>query len=429
MDVLIKRLRAFTNHWTKKDAPVLGALEVFRYIGPGLLVTVGFIDPGNWAANISAGALFGYELLWVITLSTIMLIVLQHNAAHLGIVTGLCLAEAATAFLRLSVAWPAIASAVLASVSTAVAELLGAAIGLKILFHIPIRVGAALTASVVLVLLLRNTYKRIESIIIGLVSVIGLAFIYELGVVQVDWSAAVRGWVTPTLPNGSVLLTLSVLGAVVMPHNLFLHSEIIQSRQWNLTDEATMSRQLKYEFIDTLLAMGVGWAINSAMIITAAVTFFVAHTQVSDLAQASSTLAPLVGHFASLVFALALLCAGVASTITAGIAGGSIFAGLFHEPFDIHDKHSRTGVIGVFVLALAVILLLDDVFRGLILSQAALSMQLPVTIFLLIALTSSKKIMGRHANPRSTKIVLYCFGAIVTGLNVLLLVDLVRGGW
>jgi manganese transport protein len=253
-----------------------------------------------------------------------------------------------------------------------------------------------------------------------------VAFIYELWVMHVDWSAAVRGWVTPSLPKGSMLLTMSVLGAVVMPHNLFLHSEIIQSRQWNLTDEATMSRQLKYEFFDTLLAMGVGWAINSAMIIVAAATFFVAHTGVSDLAQASSMLVPLVGHFASLVFALALLCAGVASTVTAGIAGGSIFAGLFHEPFDIHDKHSRVGVIGVFVLALAVVFLLDDVLHGLILSQAALSVQLPVTIFLLIALTSSKKIMGRHANHLSTKVVLYGFGAIVTGLNVLLFVDLVR---
>jgi manganese transport protein len=426
MNVLTRHLRDFTSQWTKKESPVLGALEIFRYIGPGLLVTVGFIDPGNWAANISAGALFGYGLLWVITLSTVMLIILQHNAAHLGIVTGLCLAEAATAHLRRSVAWPAIGSAILASVSTAVAEILGAAIGLNILFNIPIRVSAALVASVVLALLLFNTYKRTERIIIALVSVIGLAFIYELGVVHVDWNAALRGWVTPSLPKGSMLLTMSVLGAVVMPHNLFLHSEIIQSRQWNQTDEATMNRQLKYEFFDTLLAMGVGWAINSAMIIIAATTFYVAHTQVNDLAQASSMLVPLVGHFASLVFAFALVCAGVASTITAGIAGGSIFAGLFHEPFDIHDKHSRTGVIGVFVLALAVVLMLGDVFQGLILSQVALSIQLPVTIFLLIALTSSKKIMGRHANPRSTKVVLIAIGAIVTGLNLLLLVEMAR---
>ena len=427
MYALTKHLRAFTRQWTKKESPVLGALDVFRYIGPGLLVTVGFIDPGNWAANISAGALFGYGLLWVITLSTVMLIILQHNAAHLGIVTGLCIAEAATKYLRRAVAWPAIGSAVLASVSTVVAELLGAAIGLDILFHVPIRVGATLAAAVILVLLLLNTYKRVERIIIGLVSLIGLAFIYELGIMHVDWSAAVRGWVTPSLPKGSMLLTMSVLGAVVMPHNLFLHSEIIQSRQWNQTDEATMNRQLKYEFFDTLLAMGVGWAINSAMIIIAATTFYVARTQVSDLAQASSMLVPLVGHLASLVFAFALLCAGIASTITAGIAGGSIFAGLFHEPFDIQDKHSRIGVIGTFVLALTVIFLIDDVFKGLILSQAALSIQLPVTIFLLIALTSSKKIMGRYANARLTKVVLICFGALVTGLNVLLLVELVHG--
>ena len=425
---LLRKIRlAFVDYWTKKESPALGGVEVFKFIGPGLLVTVGFIDPGNWAANISAGSLFGYELLWVVTLSTVMLIVLQHNAAHLGIATGLCLSEAATAHLPRFVSWPAIGTAVLASVSTAVAELLGAAIALDILFHIPIRVGSTLVAVVILGLLLINSYKRIESIIIGLVSVIGLSFIYELWVVDVDWGAAARGWLTPSLPSGSVVLTMSVLGAVVMPHNLFLHSEVIQSRQWNLQDEKTINRQLKYEFFDTLLSMGVGWAINSAMIIIAAATFFVTRAQVNDLAQASVMLVPLVGRFATLVFAFALLCSGVASTVTAGIAGGSIFAGLFHEPFDIHDRHSRTGVIAIFALALVVIFLLDDVFRGLIWSQAALSLQLPITIFLLITLTSSQKVMGPHANRPWTKAVLYFFGALVAALNVLWLVDWARG--
>lgn len=428
MIVTTKIRRAIIDYWTKAEAPAFGAVEIFRFIGPGLLVTVGFIDPGNWAANISAGSLFGYQLLWVVTLSTIMLIVLQHNAAHLGIATGLCLSEAATAYIRPSVSWPAIASAILAAVSTAVAEILGAAIALEMLFAIPIRVGATLTAVVILVLLFRNTYKRIETIIIGLVSLIGLSFIYELLVVDVDWHAALRGWVAPTLPHGSILLVMSVLGAVVMPHNLFLHSEIIQSRQWNLRDEAAIRRQLKYEFFDTLLSMGVGFAINSAMIIVAAATFFVSKTEVSTLEQANVMLIPVVGRFAATVFAFALLCSGIASMVTAGIAGGSIFAGLFHEPFNIHDKHSRTGVIAIFALALLVIYVLNDVFRGLILSQAALSVQLPITIFLLITLTSSKKVMGAHANRLFTKIILCSFGAVVAGLNVFLLVDLLRNG-
>jgi manganese transport protein len=417
----------FKNYCTEKEAPAFGALDIFRYIGPGLLVTVGFIDPGNWAANISAGSLYGYTLLWVVTLSTIMLIVLQHNAAHLGIATGLCISEAATVHLRPVLSRPAILSAVLAAISTALAELLGAAIALNMLFHIPVKAGAVITAIVILILLFLNTYKRIETIIIGFVSIIGLSFVYELSIMKIDWLAAGKGWVTPVLPDGSILLIMSVLGAVVMPHNLFLHSEIIQSRQWNLEDENTIKRQLKFEFLDTLFSMGAGWAINSAMIIIAAATFFVAKVNVNDLAQAKTMLEPLAGSSASIVFAFALLCSGIASSVTAGIAGGSIFAGLFKEPFNIKDKHSRTGVLIVFICALLIIFVLEDIFKGLIISQAVLSVQLPITIFLLIGLTSSKKIMGNHANRTSTKIVLCFFGAVVTALNILLLIEMIRG--
>jgi manganese transport protein len=415
------------NYCSEKGRPSFGALEIFRYIGPGLLVTVGFIDPGNWAANISAGSLFGYKLLWVVTLSTIMLIVLQHNAAHLGIATGLCIAEAATTYIRPAISRPLIFSAIGASVSTALAELMGAAIALNMLFHIPIKIGATITAIVILTLIFFNTYKRIETIIIGFVSVIGLSFIYELSLVDVSWNNAASGWVTPVFPDGSILLIMSVLGAVVMPHNLFLHSEIIQSRQWNLKDESVIKRQLKYEFLDTLFSMGAGWAINSAMIIIAAAAFFAAKIQVTDLAQAQVMLEPLAGKSSAVVFAFALLCSGIASSVTAAIAGGSIFAGLFNEPFDIKDKHSKTGVILIFVSALAVIMVLENVFKGLIISQAILSVQLPFTMFLLIYLTSSEKVMGKHKNKLSTKIVLFIFGMIVSALNIKLLIDIITG--
>lgn len=422
--LLFKKIKiGFKNYCTEKESPSFGALELFRYIGPGLLVTVGFIDPGNWAANISAGSLYGYTLLWVVTLSTIMLIVLQHNAAHLGIATGLCISEAATAHIRPAIAQPAIISAVFAAISTALAELLGAAIALNMLFHIPIKIGAIITTTVILILLIFNTYKRIETIIIGFVSIIGLSFIYELSIMKIDWLAAGKGWVTPVLPDGSILLVMSVLGAVVMPHNLFLHSEIIQSRQWNLKDEKTIKRQLKYEFLDTLLSMGAGWAINSAMIIIAAATFFVVKVNVNDLAQAKIMLEPLAGSSASLIFAFALLCSGIASSVTAGIAGGSIFAGLFKEPFNIKDKHTRTGILIVFICALIIIFMLEDIFNGLIISQAILSIQLPVTVFLLISLTSSKKVMGSHANKTFTKFILVFFGIIVAALNIMLLIE------
>ena len=406
--------------------PTLSAHELLRYIGPGLLVTVGFIDPGNWGSNIAAGSEFGYTLLWVVTLSTIMLIILQHNAAHLGIATGLCLSEAATEFLPKKMSRFLVGSALCAAVSTALAEILGASIALQMLFHIPIRVGAVIVTAAVLVLIFRNTYKRIETIIIGFVSIIGLSFIYELTVIKVDWNVAVKSWVTPAFPDGSIVIIMSVLGAVVMPHNIFLHSEVIQSRQWNLENESVIRRQLKYEFLDTLFSMGVGWAINSAMIIVAAATFNAAGIRVEMLEEAKQILVPLLGNAAAVVFAFALLCSGVSSSVTAAIAGGSIFAGIYKEPFDIKDNHSRMGVVIIFALALLILLFVRDTFQGLVISQVVLSIQLPFTIFLLIALTSSRRVMGTHVNRKSTTFVLVLIGAVVTALNAILLVSVVR---
>lgn len=407
----------------RRHHPVSGGLEIFKYIGPGLLVTVGFIDPGNWASNLAAGAEYGYALLWMVTLSTVMLIVLQHNVAHLGIATGLCLAEAASVHLRPRYSKPILLTAMLASVSTSLAELLGGAIALQMLFGVPVRIGAALVLAFVLIMLFTNSYRLIEKWIIAFVSIIGLSFIYELSLVTIDWPAAAVAWVTPSFPEGSMVIVMSVLGAVVMPHNLFLHSEVIQSRKWNLSDERTIRRQLRYEYVDTIFSMLVGWAINSAMILLAAATFFVLRTSVSELQQADSLLRPLLGSHATVVFAVALLLAGIASTITSGMAAGTIFAGMFREPYDRKDPHSRFGVALSLVAAFVVIIVISDPFKGLIYSQMALSIQLPFTVFLQVRLTSSEKVMGKFRNSRSTKWLLYAIGALVTWLNVMLFVS------
>lgn len=406
-----------------KRPHVSKAASFLKYLGPGLLVTVGFIDPGNWASNIAAGSQYGYTLLWMVTLSTFMLIVLQHNAAHLGIVTGKCLSEAATEYMHPWLKNIVLLTAIGASISTALAEILGAGIALNMLFHLPIKLGSILALGVVLTLQFTNSYKKIEKIIIGFVSLIGLSFLFEICIVHNDWSAAASGWVTPVFPNGAMLVIMSVLGAVVMPHNLFLHSEIIQSRQWNLQDEKVIKQQLKYEFGDTLLSMIIGWAINSAMILMAAATFFANHTVVSDLAQAQAMLKPLLGDAAGVIFALALLMAGLSSSITAGMAGGSIFAGIFAEPYDIADSHSRIGVLITMVPAALIIFLISSPFDGLIFSQMLLSIQLPITIFTLIYLTSSKKVMGKYANTLLGKILLWGIGIVVTALNVALLLS------
>ena len=400
-----------------------GYQNFFKYIGPGLLVTVGFIDPGNWASNIAAGSEYGYSLLWMVTLSTIMLIILQHNAAHLGIVTGDCLAEATNKNLRPWLSRFILSTGIIATISTALAEILGGAIALKLLLQIPIHVGAILILALIICLLLSNTYIKLEKWIIGFVSIIGISFIYEIGLVHVNWVEAIHGWTVIQFPAGSMPIIMAVLGAVVMPHNLFLHSEIIQSRQWNLEDDKVIKKQLKFEFLDTLFSMVIGWAINSAMIILAATTFYMNHVKVGELGQAQQMLVPIVGNFAALVFGVALLFSGISSTMTAGMAGGTIFAGLFDEPYDIHDRHTKFGVIGILSIATIVIFLIKDPFKGLIYSQMLLSVQLPITVFLQIYLTSSKKIMGKYKNTITGRISLWSIGIILTILNVMLFVS------
>jgi manganese transport protein len=403
--------------------PLKGAKDILKYIGPGLLVTVGFIDPGNWASNLAAGSGYGYSLLWMVTLSTVMLILLQHNVAHLGIVTGDCLSEAASKHLKPWLSKTVLSTAVLASVSTALAEILGGSIALNMLFKIPVRLGAILVLALILWMLFSSSYRRIEKWIIGFVSIIGISFLYELSLVNVNWGEAVKGWLTPDFPSGSMPVIMAVLGAVVMPHNLFLHSEIIQSREWNKEDHEIIKRQLKYEFADTLFSMGVGWAINSAMIILAAATFFSKGVQVTELNQAQSMLEPLVGKAAAVVFGTALLFSGISSTTTAGMAGGSIVAGMFKEPYDIKDSHTKLGVASILTAATVLIFLITDPFNGLVYSQMFLSIQLPVTIFLQIYLTSSGKVMGIYKNSLRHNITLWIIGLTVTALNIMLLVS------
>ncbi len=422
----IFNLKGFLKDIRRKDhVPVYGGLDIFKYIGPGLLVTVGFIDPGNWAANIASGSDYGYTLLWVVSLSTIMLIVLQHNVAHLGIATGLCLSEAATIYLPPKISKAVLSFAVIASVSTSLAEILGGAIALNMLFDIPIRIGAFLVTVFVIIMLLSNSYKKIEKWIIGFVSIIGLSFLYELFLVDIDWPAAAISWVKPSIPQGSILLLMSVLGAVIMPHNLFLHSEVIQSRQWNLQDDKIIQKQLKFEFADTLLSMIIGWAINSAMILLAASTFFKNNIRVSELQQAESLLEPLLGTNASVVFAIALLFSGVASTITSGMAGGSIVSGMYREPYDIKDNHSRIGVLVSLLGALIIIFFIADPFRGLIWSQVFLSIQLPFTVAIQVYLTSSEKVMGKYVNSGYLKFLLWTITILVTYFNIRLLLSFI----
>lgn len=391
-----------------------------QYLGPGFIVTVGFVDPGNFATNAQGGAEFGFRLLWVITLSTLMLILLQHMAAHVGIQTGRCIPEAIAIHFRPLPRAIIGVTAMLACVATALAEILGAAIGLQLLFHLPLLIGALIAGAFVVAMIWSQQYHRLEHIIIGFVSIIGFCYLVEMLIVKPDLPSAALAAVYPSLDSRSILVAMAMLGAVVMPHNIFLHSEVIQSRDWSARDEKEREKLLRYEFVDTLLAMGVGWLINSSMVIVAAAVFFpkVVPGSLTDVAR---TLEPLAGPLAALLFGIALLCSGFSSSITAAMAGGTIFTGFLKKSTDLRNPWFRLGVTITLIPALLIILLGLDPLKVLIISQATLSIQLPFTIIPLYLLTRSEKVMGRFRNTWRENTLMIITAVIVIGLNILLL--------
>ena len=401
--------------------------QVIGYLGPGFLVTVGFIDPGNWATNVAAGSEFGYKLLWVVVLGTGILILWQHMSAHLGAITGQCLAEAIRDHTR---PWAGAIygiSAMAAICATALAELLGAAIGLYVLFGIPIALGAALAAIISAGAVILQRYSTLEKVIVGFVSAIGLCYLAELHIVKPDWGAVAHYIALPHLDSGSVLVAIGVLGAVVMPHNMYLHSEIIQNRQWKGRSEAETRRLLRFEFADTFVAMLVGLAINAAMIIVAASVFYRHGIHVTNLIEAKATLRPLAGNLASLIFGIALLLAGVASAMTAALAAGVTFTGYIGKETRVESGWFRLGIVLALVPAYLLILLISNTFKALIISQVCLSIQLPLTMLPLLLLTSSRRVMGDYANGWQENSLMVATGLVVVVLNALLVFALLNG--
>jgi len=401
--------------------------QIIAYLGPGFFVTVGFIDPGNWATNIAAGSDFGYSLLWIVALSTGILILWQHISAHLGIVTGKCLAEAVREYCRPGASFVYGITAMLATIATALAEILGAAIGLYVLLGIPIRAGTGVAAIAVIAVIWFQRSTVLEKVIVGFVSAIGLCYLAELYLVSPNWGAAAYHIVVPQLNSRSVLIAVGVLGAVVMPHNMYLHSEVIQNRQWKGQSDAETRRLLKFEFVDTLLAMLAGLAINSAMIIVAASVFHAHGIHVDDLIQASATLKPLAGNIASLLFGIALLFAGVSSSVTAAMAGGTTFSGYLGKETRIESRWFRIGMILTVIPACLIILGIRDTFQALIISQVCLSLQLPFTMLPLFLLTNSKRVMGKYKNGQIENVLMVLTGLMILVLNALLIYSIFGG--
>ncbi len=402
--------------------------SLLRYLGPGFIVTLGFIDPGNWATNIAGGSQFGYTLLWVISLSTLILILLQHMVARLGIVTGKSLA--ANIYQR----FPRWASGILgltiflACIATDLAEYLGAALGFQLLFGIPPILGAPLTVLIVFIAILGQRYHSLERMIIVFLAIIAGCYVVELVLVKPDWLALAPHIVVPSVSSANIVIAMGILGAVVMPHNIYLHSNVIQSRDWGV-DEGERNKLIKFELWDTILAMSAGWLVNSAMIIVAGAVFYRHGVVVESIEQASSTLKPLAsqiagafgGHLAQLLFGVALLFAGIGSSITSSLAEANVLTGYLGRPEDPHSRFYRVGLIVTSLPAVAVIAMGLDSYKVLILSQVALSIQLPFTMIPLVMLVRSKQVMGSMRSGLVEYILAITASVLIIGLNVLLL--------
>jgi manganese transport protein len=401
--------------------------ELLRYLGPGFVVTIGFIDPGNWATNMAGGSEFGYTLLWVITLSTLMLIFLQHIAARLGMVSGHSLAVNIRAHFSRPLVWLFGLSMVPALVATSLAEILGGALGFQILFHIPLYIGAPLTLALVVLAILGQRYDQLERLIVVFLAFIAAAYVIELFIVKPDMAAAAPHWIIPSLSGASILVAMGMLGAIVMPHNIYLHSNTIQSREWDFGG-ANQVRLMRFELIDTTLSMGMGWLVNSAMILVAAAVFFRNGVSVSSIEQASQTLKPLAGPLSQLIFGLALLVAGLASSITSSLATANVVTGYLGRPEDPHSRAYRLGLIAMALPAVVLIMIGLNAYRALILSQVVLSIQLPLTIIPLLILSQRRTVMGDMKLGRLGTVAGWTVAAVIIGLNVFLLYETFFGG-
>jgi manganese transport protein len=391
-----------------------------RFLGPGFLVTVGFIDPGNWATNIEGGSKFGYELLWVITLSTIMLIVIQNMAAKLGIATGKSLAVNIKEGFSPLVAGGVGITVVLACVATDVAELLGGAIGFALLLGTPLWLGALITIILEVFLIVSQRYHRLEAIIITFLGIIAFCYVIEIVIVKPDWVQLLPSIVIPRVNNSSIYIAMGILGAVVMPHNIFLHSNVIHSRKWGISEKEKLSL-LRYEKLDTFTAMILGWIVNSAMIIVAAAVFARHHAVVTSIEQASATLAPLAGSLASLLFSVALVFSGVGSSITSSMAEVNVVTGFLGKPEDPRTLLYKVSVFITAIPSFFIIVSGMDTFRILIFSQVVLSIQLPFTLIPLLVLCRRRDVMGAFRSSNREFAAALIISGIVILLNLYLL--------
>jgi manganese transport protein len=408
--------------------------KLLAFFGPGYLVAVGYMDPGNWATSLAGGSKFGYALLTIALLSNIMAIILQSLCTRLGVGTGRDLAQACRDSFPRYVAWPLWLSAEVAITATDLAEVIGTAIGLNLLFHIPLAIGVMITAlDVVLILALQAFgFRWIEAFVVAMLGVIAACFAVQIALADPDWGAVIRGFAPSPdiLGNPEMLyLSLGILGATVMPHNLYLHSGLVQTRGYGHT-LGERREAITLATIDSTIALCFAFVINASILILAAATFHrVGKNDVAELDQAHSFLAPLLGStLAPTLFAIALLCCGLNSTITATLSGQIVMEGFLNWRIAPWLRRLITRLMAV-VPAVVVTIWAGEKATGqlLILSQVVLSLQLPFAIVPLVAFTASRSKMGPFVAPRWLSALAAAVAALIIGLNVKLVLGYVSG--
>ena len=396
---------------------------MFAFAGPAYLVSVGYMDPGNWATDLEGGARFGYQLLWVLVMSNAMAILLQTLGARLGIVSGRDLAQACRETYPRPVTWALYVLCEIAIVACDLAEVLGAAIALNLLFQIPLLLGVAITAGDTLLLLWLQSFgiRKIEALVISLIATIGVCFAIEIFLAKPD-IVPMLGGLVPRLSSESLYIAIAIIGATVMPHNLYLHSALVQTRRIGDSEQARRTA-CRYNLIDSVIALNGAMLVNCAILVLAASVFFTRHQVVTEIQQAHLLLAPLMGTtVASGLFAVALLCSGQSSTLTGTMAGQIIMEGFLNFRIRPWLRRLVTRLLAI-VPAMLVIYLAGPhgIYRLLILSQAVLSMQLPFAVIPLIHFTSDRARMGSFANRAWVQALAWTSATVIVSLNFLLL--------
>ncbi len=402
--------------------------KMFAFAGPGYLVAVGYMDPGNWATDIAGGAQFGYTLLTMVVLSNIMAILLQTLAARLGVASGRDLAQACRDRYSRTTAIGLWVLAEIAIAATDLAEVIGSAIALNLLFGLPLTLGVLLTSLDVLMVLYlqQHSFRYVEALVVVLIAGIAGCFAIELAFTRPDIFGVVSGIVPTTAlfrDRQMLYVAIGILGATVMPHNLYLHSSIVQTRKYG-NDEASRGEAMRFATFDTLVALMSALFINGAILIVAAATFHgTGYERVADISDAYKLLAPLLGtSLASTLFAVALLFSGQNATLTGTLAGQIVMEGFLELRVRPWLRRLSTRLVAI-IPALVVIVLYGERGSGqlLVLSQVILSLQLPFAVFPLIRFTSDRRIMGRFVNPAWVKAIAWTMGLVIAVLNVWLL--------